>query len=165
MAMEWLGEHEKLIGALMRFGNAYAQNYNTERDLGIGVSFSASEIQALEYILFNERENQHMAEMAAKLGIPNSTFSKNIKKMMDKGLVEKYHTSTNKKEIILRVSAFGREAYGRYRQFVYDNIYKDVFTLLDTVPQEYRETMLKALDMIAKANITTAEPELIPIKN
>lgn len=84
MTLDWLGKHEYFISKLMKFGNAYALNYSTERDLGLGVSFSASELQTLEYILINEDRYLKMAEMAAQLGITTSTFSKNINKMVKK---------------------------------------------------------------------------------
>ena len=87
MRLEWLGKYGDFVEKLVHYGNAYAQNYNTERSFGVGASFSASEIQTLEYILTNQDKNQNMAEMAYYLGIPASTFSKNVNKMMKKGLV------------------------------------------------------------------------------
>ena len=164
MRLEWLGKYGDFVEKLVHYGNAYAQNYNTERSFGVGASFSASEIQTLEYILTNQDKNQNMAEMAYYLGIPASTFSKNINKMMKKGLVEKYHISTNRKEIILRVSDFGKDVYEQYSRFAYERLYKDVFSVLDQIPAEYVEKFTQILKLCAEENISAADNQAVLIK-
>ena len=164
MRLEWLGKYGDFVEKLVHYGNAYAQNYNTERSFGVGASFSASEIQTLEYILTNLDKNQNMAEMAYYLGIPASTFSKNVNKMMKKGLVEKYHISTNRKEIILRVSDFGKDVYEQYSRFAYERLYKDVFSVLDQIPAEYVEKFTQILKLCAEENISTADNQAVLIK-
>ena len=164
MRLEWLGKYGDFVEKLVHYGNAYAQNYNTERSFGVGASFSASEIQTLEYILTNQNKNQNMAEMAYYLGIPASTFSKNVNKMMKKGLVEKYHISTNRKEIILRVSDFGKDVYEQYSRFAYERLYKDVFSVLDQIPAEYVEKFTQILKLCAEENISTADNQAFLIK-
>lgn len=164
MRLEWLGKYGDFVEKLVHYGNAYAQNYNTERSFGVGASFSASEIQTLEYILTNQDKNQNMAEMAYYLGIPASTFSKNVNKMMKKGLVEKYHFSTNRKEIILRVSDFGKDVYEQYSRFAYERLYKDVFSVLDQIPAEYVEKFTQILKLCAEENISAADNQAVLIK-
>ena len=164
MRLEWLGKYGDFVEKLVHYGNAYAQNYNTERSFGVGASFSASEIQTLEYILTNQNKNQNMAEMAYYLGIPASTFSKNVNKMMKKGLVEKYHISTNRKEIILRVSDFGKDVYEQYSRFAYERLYKDVFSVLDQIPAEYVEKFTQILKLCAEENISAADNQAVLIK-
>lgn len=164
MRLEWLGKYGDFVEKLVHYGNAYAQNYNTERSFGVGASFSASEIQTLEYILTNQDKNQNMAEMAYYLGIPASTFSKNVNKMMKKGLVEKYHISTNRKEIILRVSDFGKDVYEQYSRFAYERLYKDVFSVLDQIPAEYVEKFTQILKLCAEENISAADNQAVLIK-
>lgn len=163
MGLQWLGKYEAFVSELMHFGNAYVQNYNTERSFDLGADFSASEIQTLEYILVNADKHQNMAEVASHLGIPTSTFSKNVKKMMQKGLLEKYHFSTNKKDIIIRVSDFGQKVYEEYSRYAYEKLYKDVFAILDDVPQEYVEQFTRILSLCANANSKTAEPVLVKV--
>lgn len=163
MGLQWLGKYEDFVSKLMHFGNAYVQNYNTERSFDVGAEFSASEIQTMEYILVNSHKHQNMAEVASHLGIPTSTFSKNVKKMMKKGLLEKYHFSTNKKDIIIRVSAFGQQVYDEYSRYAYENLYKEVFAILDEVPEEYVARFTKILDLCASTNSKTAEPVLVKV--
>lgn len=165
MQLEWLGKYGDFVEQLIHYGNTYAQNYNTERSLGMDTSFSASEIQTLEYILIHQDENRNMAEMAGCMGIPASTFSKNINKMMKKGLVEKYHISTNKKEIILRVSEYGRGLYEQYSRLAYEKLYQKVFSVLDEIPQTYVDKFTQVLQICALENLKTAdEPVLIRVE-
>lgn len=164
MTLDWLGKHEYFISKLMKFGNAYALNYSTERDLGLGVSFSASELQTLEYILINEDRYLKMAEMAAQLGITTSTFSKNINKMVKKRLLDKYHMSNNKKEVIVRVSDYGKEIYREYCTIVKEKIYDQVFMILDQIPAEYETAAADVIDLIAKENSNTATQQHLHLK-
>ncbi len=160
MSLEWLGAHKKFISELMRFGNAYALNYNTERDLGLDVKLSASEVQMMECIMNSEDKYLKMAKIAAQMGIPKSTFSKNIKKMVDKGLIEKYHMSDNKKEIIVRVSDYGRQLYDKYCEIVVKSLYGEVFRRLDELPPECEAKVAEILSIIARENSRTAKPKL-----
>lgn len=164
MALDWLGNHEKFISELMRFGNAYALNYSTERDLGLGVKLSASEVQTMECLISSEDKYLKMSEIAAKMGLPTSTFSKNIKKMMDKGFIDKYHLSNNKKEIIVRVSDYGKTVYKNYSKIVTDSLYGEVFRKLDELPAGCEAKVTEILSIIAQENSRTAEPKLEKIE-
>ena len=165
MGLDWLGSHEYFISKLMKFGNAYALNYSTERDLGLGVSFSASELQTLEYIMVNEERCLKMAEMANSLGIPPSTFSKNINKMVKKKLLDKYHMSNNRKEIIVRVSDYGKNVYRQYCIIVKEKLYDRLFEMLDQIPTEYEIAAADVIDLIAEEKSNTATPTLEKIED
>ncbi|MBQ6482323.1 MAG: winged helix-turn-helix transcriptional regulator [Anaerolineaceae bacterium] len=147
MKLEWLGEYRKFVEKTIKFANAYASTYQKEQSFGTKVMFSSSQIQTIEYILENEDKNQTMAEIAERLGISRSAFSKNVKKMIEKGLLEKYRTSDNHKNIIVRVSPLGREAYNDYCKYVKNGIMDKMFAELDGIPKEYLEKVCKALDM------------------
>jgi len=149
MQLEWMGKYRAFVEKLIKYGNSYAQAYKTEGKYATDIAFSAAQLQVMEYILENEDQNQKMAEIAARLGITPSAFSKNVKKMVDKGLLEKYHSSANKKDVIIRVSPLGREVYAQYADFAYQRLYKEIFTILDDIPEEYVEKFTKILDMSA----------------
>lgn len=135
----------------MKFGNAYANSYKREYSYNTSFLFSAAQIQVLEYLLENEDENQNMLEIAKRLGISKSAFSKHVKKMVDKGLLEKYHTSENKKSIIIKATATGKEVYQQYVRYAYDKSFKKAFALLDEIPEQYLEKMEEVLDLMASA--------------
>lgn len=98
MSLGWMGKNRVFVEKLVKFGNAYANSYKKEYPYNTSFQFSAAQIQVLEYILENEDKNQNMLEIANRLGISKSAFSKNVKKMVDKGLLEKYHTSEKTKQ-------------------------------------------------------------------
>lgn len=146
MKLEWMGEYRDLVEKLIRYCNQYAQCYTIEQSFNTDVKFSFSQLQVMEYILENEERRENMAAIAARIGISPSAFSKNVKKMMEKGLLEKYHSGSNRKDIIICVSNLGRQTYEQYSKFVYDNGFKRAFSILDAVPKEYIALFAKSLD-------------------
>lgn len=150
MKLTWMRQYRYFVEKLIKYGNSYAQSCKTEKDYGTGVIFSPAQLQVMEYILENEDTNQNMAQIAARLGITPSAFSKNVKKMTERGLLEKYHTSENKKNVIIRVSDLGRDVYKSYISFAYERAYKEIFEILDTIPSEYIEKFSEILDISAE---------------
>ena len=69
--------------------------------------------------------------------------------MTEKGLLEKYHTNHNKKDVIIRVSSSGRKLYEDYVRFAYDKAYKEIFQILDQIPAEYIEQFTRILEISA----------------
>lgn len=161
MQLEWMGKYRDLMEKLIQYGNAYAQNYNREMDLGDGLRFTPAQLQALEYILENEEANQNMAQIAARLGISPSSFSKNVAKLVEKGYLEKYHTSSNRKDVIIRVSPRGREAYGRYIQTLMP-IFQQLAVLWGKMPTEGMGAFLEALELLSRYNRAMTEKSRVP---
>ncbi len=151
MSLEWMGKYRVFVEKLVKFGNSYADSYKKEYAYNTAFLFSAAQIQVLEYLLENEDKNQNMLEIAKRLGISKSAFSKHVKKMVEKGLLEKYHTSDNKKNIIIKVSTSGKEVYRQYVQFAYEKSFKKIFSLLAEIPEQYVEKMEAILDISARA--------------
>lgn len=164
MELEWLGKYRGFVGKLMKFGNAYARTYNDEaRTGGSPLRLSSAQIQTMECIMENEEHNPNMAEIAARLGMTPSAFSKNVKKMTERGLLEKYQTSTNRKSIIVRVSEEGKAVYRQYAQHALNMLFKDMFKKLDDIPPEYVEQFSEILEMAANATQKPNLPTLIKL--
>ena len=161
MQLEWMGQYRELMEKLIQYGNAYAQNYNREVDLGEGVRFTPAQLQALEYILENEDGCQNMAQIAARLGISPSSFSKNVAKMVEKGFLEKYHTSSNRKDVIIRVSPAGKEAYQQYIRTL-EPIFQQLAVLWGEIPNESIGAFLDALELLSRYNRALTEESQIP---
>ena len=138
LKLEWLGKYRKFVGALYRSANTYSQCCR-DNSLGEHVKFNPYEVQTLEWILENEDKNKNMKWNAAHLGMRPNTYSKNIQKMVEKGLLEKYHTTDNKKNVIIRVSDLGRKEYEAYSRYAYQKWFEDLFAMLDEIPEEYVE--------------------------
>ena len=150
MSLEWLGKYRTLIGNMMRFANAYARNSRYEHSYNTPVKFTPSEIHVLEYILEHENHFENMVGVADILGITKGALSKNVKKMESKGLLEKYHTADNQKNIIIRVTPYGKEVYEQYTRFTYEVAFKRLFEELDTIPDEYLEKFARILELAAE---------------
>lgn len=150
MKLEWMGQHREFVEKIIKFGNSYAKAYKSEHYYNTPIAFSASQLQVLEYILENEERSDNMMEIAYRLGISKSTLSKHVKKMVEKGLLEKYHTSDNKKDVIIKVSDFGKEIYKIYAEFAYETAFKRIFEILDDVPREYLDKFTDVLDLASE---------------
>lgn len=150
MELQWMGEYRDYVEKMIKFGNAYANLYQKEQYYNYEVEFSPSQLQVLEYLLETEEKQQNMAEIAARLGVSPSSFSRNVKKMINKGLLEKYHTVSNRKNIIVRVSDRGREAYAAYSDYVLTYRFRQVFSELDKIPKESLAQITHATDVWAE---------------
>lgn len=164
MILDWMGNHRALIEKIIKYGNAYSNTYKLQRSYGTDVMFSAAQIQTLEYILEAEDQDEKMSEMAARLGVSRSTFSKNVKNLMEKGLLEKYHLSGNRKDIYVKPSAKGREVYANYTAFVRELCFDEVFKYADTISETDKESFTRIMDVLADALVWYGEKEQGPRK-
>ena len=159
MKLEWMGEYRILVEKMVKFGNIYAACYQKESSFATQSVFSPAQLQVMEYILENEEKNQSMVEIATRLGISPSAFSKNVKRMEEKGLLEKYHTAHNRKNIIIKASQQGKEVYQAYSRHALENIFAPVFQVLDTIPKEYINQFVRALDVWTDLSLQSQKQE------
>lgn len=139
MKLEWLGKYRELVGLIYRSANAYSALCKTE-GLGDNIKISPYEVQILEFIMEYENENNNMTWFANKMGISTSTYSKYVNRLVTKGMVEKYRTTGNKKNIVLRVSPLGQQEYRKYAEYAEKTWFHQLFEKLDSVPPEHLET-------------------------
>lgn len=164
MQLEWMSKHRSLVEKLIKYGNAYANTYRLQRDYGTGVVFSAAQIQTLEYILESEDRDEKMSQMASRLGVKNSAFSKNVKKLMDKELLEKYRYSDNQKDIYVKATEKGKAVYQEYTKFVYEECFKEIFETADQISNDDIKKFEQILDLFADALIWYGNPKPEPRK-
>ncbi len=149
MKLEWMGENREIVRGLMRYANLYAHNQADRFSSGEGAALSAQEWQTLECILEFEGENYNMATLAEKLGIPASNFSKYVKTLVEKGLVERYKRADNRKEIILLPSEAGRELYCKNSELIARE-WQPAFALLAQMTPADRERIQAFLEELAR---------------
>ena len=164
MKLEWMGQHRDLIEKIIKYGNAYSNTYKLQRDYGTGVLLSASQIQTLEYILEAEDKDEKMSEMALRLGVSRSTFSKNVKSLTEKGLLEKFRLTGNRKDIYVKPSAKGYEVYQQYTAFIQKECFDDIFQFADELSDDSKESIKKLLDRFAEALLWYGDKEQEPQK-
>ncbi len=146
MKLEWMGEYRDVVEALIRYCNVYAHVYSREQLQHEGVTYSFSQIQVLEYLLENEEKCESMTQIAARLGITRSNFTKIVNRLYEKGLVDKNYAPGSRKNINVTVNAKGRQLYSTYSGEILRYHFAPMFKHLREIPEAYRLEIIKALD-------------------
>ena len=140
MELKWLGQYRKIVGDFYRSANGYSQICKTEL-FGKKIKFSPYEVQILEHILEHAEEGKNMKWYAQQLGLNQPTYSKYVQRLVHKGLIEKYHTEDNRKNIILRVSPLGMEEYSQYVREIWEQHFSGLMAYWDTLTPEQLEAV------------------------
>ncbi|WP_413376797.1 MarR family transcriptional regulator [Alkalihalobacillus sp. 1P02AB] len=164
MKLEWMGNHRALIEKIIKYGNAYSNTYKRQFAYGTDVLLSASQVQTLEYIIEAEDKDEKMSEMAERLGVSRSAFSKNAKNLTEKGLLEKYHLSGNRKDIYIKPSTKGYEVYQQYTEFVRQECFDEMFWIADQIPESSKEHFIALLDCFSDTLIHFSSKKQTPKK-
>ena len=146
MKLEWMGPYRGIIGDFYRSANGYSQICKIEM-FGEPVKFSPYEVQIMEHILEHADQHKNMKWYADRLGLSQATYSKYVQKLVSKGLVEKYHTSANRKDVILMLSPLGLREYRDYAAQAEERWFHELFELLDGVSPEELETVKKVFSI------------------
>lgn len=149
MELSWMGRYRGLIGQLIRYANIYVRGYNIELGGHEDIILSAQGWQVLECIIEHEDECLKMKELCRYLGMPQSTFSKYVKKLVLQNLVERYREENNLKNIILRPSEFGKAFYIEKSKYIYEIGYKEMFSLMDGISEEDLRHVVAAIENLA----------------
>ncbi len=165
MKLDWMLSHRLLVEKLIKYGNAYAAGYKRQRDFGTKEMFSPTQIQTFEYILEAEDQDEKMSEMAARLGISRSTFSKNVSFLMKQEMVEKFRKVGNRKDIYVKPTQKGREIYGNYVNFVKQICFDEMFDIADHISKEDEARFIKILDIFAETFLRYLSAEKPDLEN
>lgn len=144
MDVNWMGRYRGLIAELVRHSNITARNMNTRFKMG-GQPMSTQEWQIFEYIIEHRNVDDRMIHISEVLQIPQSTFSRTVKYLCECGLVDKYQHTNNRKNIILRPSAYGLEIYNAGAREIHELGFSDFFRDLDALSDEALEIVVSAL--------------------
>lgn len=161
MELKWMGKYRSFFESMYCYINTYDQIYSIQGFHKTSVPCSLAQIQILEYILENEERNQKMAQVAERLGVSPATFSKNVKKMTEKGLLEKYKRENDKKDVIVKVSPLGKKVYEEYVEALMDMRFRETLKILDSIPERYIDKM----SQIFKLNADSMAEQLKKMKN
>ncbi len=168
MKLEWMGPYRELIGDFYRSANGYSQICKTEM-FGDPVPFSPYEVQIMEHILEHADQRHNMKWYASRLGLSQATFSKYVQKLVNKGLIEKYHAQGNNKDIILMLSPLALQEYESYAQAARERWFQELFDLLDKAEPKERELVRKVFGILGQwhrekvAEGTEERSPLIPV--
>lgn len=168
MKLSWMGPYRGIIGDFYRSANGYSQICKIEL-FGEKVKFSPYEVQIIEHILEYAEQCKNMKWYANRLGLSQATYSKYVQKLVKKGMLEKYHSNINKKDIILKVSPLGMKEYSAYAEFIENRWFNELFKLLDSASPEELETVRKVFSIFSrwhneKSENNPEEQELIRVE-
>ena len=140
-----MGKYRALVESMIGMGNAYSQVSKNEI-FGDEVKLNSVQIQVMEYTLENEELNQNMSQIASRLSISQSNFSKITNQLVKKGILEKYHTKSNSKNVIIKVTDKGREFYDKYSHNDSTAVWRRIFKILENVDDESIEKFVACLN-------------------
>ncbi len=101
--------YNNLVGLFFRIVNKFSQFEKKPRDFGTGITVYPSEIHTIEVIGKNAGVN--VTELARLLGITKGAASQIVQKLVKKGLIEKHKNVDNDKEILVRLTPAGQNAF------------------------------------------------------
>lgn len=167
MKLEWMGNYRDIVAAMIGMSNAYYQVYNTKQFIS-DIQMSPAQLQVMEYILENEEQNENMSAIAKRLSISQSSFSKIANQLVKSGFLEKYHAENNNKNIIIKVSDYGKKCYEAYSHGKETDIWRKIFEKLDTLDEKSIQTFTECLndladDMIHKKAEETVNKQVIQL--
>lgn len=126
--MEWAGRYHALVEEIIFMANGYS-GIRSREIFQTDPPCSPEQIQVLQYLLAHEEEQQNMKSIADMLGMTKSAFTKLIAGLEGNGLIDKYHTQSNRKNIVLRVSEEGRALYDQYVELYGRRIFGSFFDM------------------------------------
>ena len=160
-----MGRYRPLVAALVKHTNMVQRASGRTVCLADGVPLTAQEWQVFEYVLEHQDDDSCMNHISERLGIPQSTFSKIIKYLCEQGLVDKYQTETNRKNIILRPSADGADLYRQQAAVLGKELFGAFFQDLEDMSDEQLKHFTDALERLntalAQGGAAPEKPRLI----
>ena len=149
LKLEWMGRYRELIRMIIKYNNLFSR-MNTEKLIDDSdFSLTAQQWQTLECVIEYEDTNFNMASFAKQLGIPKSTFSKYVKNLVEKGLVDKYQQSDNNKNIILKPTEKGQALYKKNSAIILEAGWKNAFAVLEKLSDEQIEVFTEFMANMA----------------
>lgn len=146
MSVEWMGRYEDLVKEMIRHTNITLKGSQIKRNLaGKGIMFTPQMWQVMEYIVEHSQEATNMIQMADTLQIPQSSFSRTVKFLCNEGLVERYHRSSNKKNIILKPTDLAIEIYNENTADMKAANFQNFFDALSVLDDETLSIFVNAL--------------------
>lgn len=159
----WMGRYRELIAALIYHGNNVSRTLSVRVPIRNDISLTQAEWQILECLLENE-DDECMNRIAERLGIPQSSLSKAVKKLCQIELVERFRRGGNRKNVILRPTEKGRELYREHVPVIRERYYDAFFDALKECSDSEVEAVTRAVRLLSHGIEGTPEPApLIPL--
>ncbi len=131
MNEESIKRYIPLEKALMKHAMIVSSGLNDRIALDDRVSVTVQEWIVIELIVEQRNEYNSMIELARKVGIPSSSFSRIVSRLQKAGLILKYHIQNNRKSIVLRPSEQALAYYEEVKVGMGTEIWTEFFQALE----------------------------------
>lgn len=136
---------DQIIAAVLKMVNQLNRMEELPRTFGTDLPIHPSEIHTVAAIGNNRGCN--ISELAETLGISKPSVSEIVRKIEEKGLVERFKLPTNRKEVKLRLTEKGTAAYNGHKDF-HREMYEDIRLHMEKIPHETLGVFKSALENI-----------------
>lgn len=161
MKTEWMGRYRQLMRALVNHTNSACRYGNIRMEIKDGICLNHYDWQVLEYLYEHEDNDENMLHMSHVLGLAQSSFSNITKTLCHHHLVKRYHTRTNKKSVILKITDEGKSLYEHHVTAHLKAFFSPMFAVLDELSDEQLDVFIRALDTFNRVDEQT-DNDLIP---
>ncbi|ADY21738.1 MarR family transcriptional regulator [Bacillus paranthracis] len=124
--------------------------------------FKSSEVHCIEYIENNADSN--VTQLAEAFYVTRGAISRMTKKLIQKGLIESYQKSENKKEIYFRLTEQGKEIYK-----IHEDLHKEFQerdkVVFEQVTEEEFDSIISFVEKYSKHLDTEIKKQGIHIKS
>ncbi|MDP7989439.1 MarR family transcriptional regulator [Bacillus sp. MHSD_36] len=124
--------------------------------------FKSSEVHCIEYIENNADSN--VTQLAEAFYVTRGAISRMTKKLIQKGLIESYQKSENKKEIYFRLTEQGKEIYK-----IHEDLHKEFQerdkAVFEQVTEEEFDSIISFVEKYSKHLDTEIKKQGIHIKS
>ena len=157
MSSEWMGRYRPLVAALVRHGNMAINGVKHRDEVYDGVKLSPTEWQVLESVIEHQLEVVNMNALAGRMGLPQSTFSKTVSYLCAQGLVEKYQTANNKKNVILKPTELALKVYETHSGVLEEYYFGSFFKVLEPLDDEAIGIVTRAIETLTGSILPAVE--------
>ncbi len=137
--------YQNVLEAGMKLINLYNKAESLPRNYGTDEVYYSLEIHTIHII--GKHSEVNVTEIASHLGISKSAVTKVLAKLEKKEAVYKYKREDNKKEVLVRLTQKGKQAYEGHIE--YHIKYQDaLFKRLDQLPASKIESFLEVISVL-----------------
>ncbi|QEN04281.1 MarR family transcriptional regulator [Thiospirochaeta perfilievii] len=138
--MEWMRQYKEISELVIKVMNKYSSIHKKQLCFYKDHTLSFSEAQVIEEILRHKDAN--MTKLSKELGVTKAAITKTMKKLESKKYISRYKLLSNNKEILVLVTELGEVVYNNYQQYIYENLFKDIYTMFDDRDEKYVDDFL-----------------------
>lgn len=139
-------DNKNTVELLLQLANKYTLLYSQPIQCGSN-SLTFSELQVLECVI--KHQDQHMREVAERMGVSKAAVSKSIKKMMNKGYIHLTSNIFNHKYKDISITDEGLEVYKDFKDYIYENLLNEFYKELSDLSESSQacvQNLLKNID-------------------